>query len=321
MCEPTQIEGYLDQLREALTLSADQREEIVNEVRGNLTDHVEALVTSGKSVEEASQMALAEIGNAYELAHKMQKTVAPRSDRAVNAQRYAIMVPLGLFALYILYQFRAWGPPGFPPWLYVGVLGFFGPVLLLTCPKIIWRRNWLFYMYPGALALVAIMVFVGSLGTTSTMTYSLDPNLPTTEVGESQLMSPTVLIATFKAIFSVLIVATLAMIQQRRQLLGVLISTLVFCAIVEIPYQIEEGQIRGRKETLESYLSDYKALNGAYPPEETLRADNADLMDHMSLRYEQEEGQAYFVMQCERRLKRGHSLYYDSKTDTWGYHD
>ena len=32
MRKPTQIEGYLDQLREALTLSGDQREEIVREV-------------------------------------------------------------------------------------------------------------------------------------------------------------------------------------------------------------------------------------------------------------------------------------------------
>ena len=56
MTEYGTVEGYLETLRQALNLGSEQKQEILEEVRGNLTDHMEQLVADGLSEEEAEQL-------------------------------------------------------------------------------------------------------------------------------------------------------------------------------------------------------------------------------------------------------------------------
>lgn len=319
MHELVSIEQYLGELSSALSLSSGQRDDIVDEVRADLTDHIDRLIEAGKSKEEACQMAIAEIGNAYELAHKMQKVVAPKSSKKLNTLRYVVAAAIGLFALYFYAHLRAWEQVGFNPAMCTALLGFFWPALLLTWPGMIWRKNWLFFIYPGVVGLLLILLVVGMFGAVSS-TGSIDLSADAVVQPEP---APFRAVYVVVAVLGLLIAATLAMIQRRRQQVIVLLSMVAFCAIVEVPYYIEEASFSAEAKQVAAYVTDYKTEHGQLPSEETVREAHPQRLMDMHFRYDDgADGEiGYCIISHPRWINRGHSLWYSSKTNEVGCWD
>lgn len=110
------------------------------------------------------------------------------------------------------------------------------------------------------------------------------------------------------------------MLQRRRQAIGALLSMIAFCAIVEVPYQIEEASFTKKAKLLTGYVADYQAEHGRFPSEETIRAEHPQLSRDMAFRYDHgADGEmGHCTISRPRWIHSNHSLWYSSKTGELG---
>lgn len=236
---------------QALGHPSASREEIIAEIRADLASHIERLEASGRSREEAIDLALAELGDPQELARTLGPAATPMQGTAINTIRYIAAGGMMLWALAMILFLRggSYGWAGLGAVLIIALLHM--PLILLVWPGIIWRKNWLFGLIPVGIA-VLIVLFLqfggieteggidlsSALNTEGTATTGTMPVQPSGAVGEEVALPPERI-----ALIAVLVGANLFLIlaiQRRKQQRIILLAVLVGVSAVEIPFQIEE---------------------------------------------------------------------------------
>lgn len=167
------VEEFFKQLEDSFSGSEEQAQEISEELRSDFDEHLKRFEGEGRSEDEAVELALAEMGNPYELGHKMRQEVPPFAGKAATIIRYLLSAGLIVWLLFFLWVMRGWDY-GFQSFPYA-LFGFLHlPVIMLLWPKIIWKKNWMFTMSIATAAAFAL-ISVGFLGKESQteMTYLL----------------------------------------------------------------------------------------------------------------------------------------------------
>ena len=287
------IDEFLGRLRESLRLSSDQAEEITAEVRGDLLDHIDDLRQKGHSEEEAVAIALEEMGNPYEMAFHVRRTVPLWDNRAVEVCRYVIAGGILLWSVYVLWGLRAW-TYGFSPVIYVVGLLFFMPIVLVIWPRIVWRKNFLFGLLPPAVGVVLVLL-VSMTGTSS-------------EWGDAgRYLILTGIVAT--AIY------VITLMQQRAQRQFVCAAALALVLCIEVPYQIEERTYRNYRSHVQNYLAGLQDGCGEYPDRQTVEAHRPGWLNKMGIDYSpRRDGDGYSLI-WTRPLSRGFAIGYSSTED------
>jgi hypothetical protein len=155
-------EEFFRQLEDAFSGSKEQAREITEELRADFDEHLKRFEGEGKSEDEAIELSLAEMGNPYELGHKMGQEVPPFAGKAATIIRYLLSVGVIAWLLFFLWVMRAWDY-GFQSFPYALFGSLHLPVILLLWPRIIWKKNWMFTM-SIATAAAFVLASVGFLG-------------------------------------------------------------------------------------------------------------------------------------------------------------
>ena len=165
------VEAFLRELEEAVGGAQDQRDEISDEVRADLDEHMSRFEEEGCSEDEAVERALSEMGNPYELGYRMRSEVPPFSSGPVRVVRYLICGVIIAWVLLLTWGLRGMGY-GPSPVLYLLFWGMPLPVIALLWPKIVWKRNWMYSISLGTAAAIAI-VSLSFMGQKSELSYTL----------------------------------------------------------------------------------------------------------------------------------------------------
>lgn len=310
------VEGFLQDLEQALGRSAGQARRVVDEVRADLEAHVERLRHDGVEEDEAVRRALDDLGNPYELAHRMRREIPPFGGPVLTTLRTLAAAGVVLWMLLLLWTFRAW-EYGFRPSATGLVVGFHLPVALLLWPRIVWRRNWMFASGIAALAaVVAIGLALGGVRSTSVNETLLVMN----EGGGLAAPSPVeVAVAEEEpsrwpwylvgAGLSGLTLLLLASMQRRVQQRIAILALVASVAAVEVPFQVEELIFRGEVERFRSYLETAAARTGSLPTSEQIAEEGPrSSSPHAWVRGTVEDWSLFWA----RPLSPGASLIYSS---------
>ena len=268
-----QVNDFLGKLEEALKDSASQREEILDEVRGDLDQHIKRLQEEGYSEDEAVAAALAEMGNPYELAHDMRREIPPFGGPVVTTIRYIAASGLMLWLALLAWGIRAWTYGAEGTAVLLGVLLFHLPIVLFLWPRIVWRRNWLFGLIPAGLAFL-VVAFLNVAGIRAEQQFTLPETekdaaalqLENQETAERFVTYGILLLITLVVITAILLLA----MQQRSQRRRVVLALLVVLALVEVPYQVEEMVFRQDRNQVRAYLEANRKETGAWPTDDEI---------------------------------------------------
>lgn len=311
------VEEFLDQLEEALPEPGHRKREILLEVESDLMASIDAGIESGHSENDSVNAALKEMGNPYEVAHKISQVVAPVSHTPIAIIRYFASAGVMLWTLYLCWNFRAWfyGPEA--PAVLAVILLFHVPLIALVWPGIVWRKNWLFGLIPAGLAIViAVAASVTGISASGERMVPIDPQeLAAMEAAprSSDDLAPTwerlLLFAGTLAAFAVILFA----IQRTRQRHLVFGATLLVFLLVELTYQWEELRFRQDWKEISQFVEDYRKKDGAFPGKQALVTTGPALHNESFLFSSGESGYQLF---WDRPLNRGFALVADSRKDS-----
>ena len=82
-----EVEQFLRNLESSLNVSKSQARDIVEEVRSDLWSRVEDLKREGKDEAEAVAGTLREMGNPYEISHRIGREVVPQAATMIRCVR------------------------------------------------------------------------------------------------------------------------------------------------------------------------------------------------------------------------------------------
>lgn len=214
-------DDFLCEFRKALKLPSPQADKIVDEVSADLLDHVRDHTAKGMSEAKALDVALEDLGDPVALARTISETAKPEVAPWLTPLRYLAVGVLGLWAIYFLWNIRAWNY-GFSPLTTVVGLAFHLSILLLIWPKCVWRKNWLFGLIPAGISLL-ILIILCVMGTSS--------------AGDRSSF----LIGTVPLCVLIFLILNL---QRRRQRIVVIAVAVLVVSLVEIPFLVEESNFR-----------------------------------------------------------------------------
>ena len=101
MSDAEQISSYLRRVRSALRLPREQRRRAVEEIRNHLDDGAAAHMRGGATREQASGLAISELGQPDIVAAEFNDTAAHGSDRTGVLRWLPLLPPLLLFVVRI----------------------------------------------------------------------------------------------------------------------------------------------------------------------------------------------------------------------------
>ena len=251
------LDDYVSTLEQALGGARDQARAIGDEVRADLEAHRDRFLAEGCDEKEAVRRALDEMGNPFELAHRMRAEVPPFDGLPLSGVRLTLALAIVAWVALLLYEFRAWSY-GFPPELVLPVLGLHLPVVLLLWPRIVWRDRLLYRVSLGGAAALVALGFVVMGRMSRPLVYDLDS-------GAVQDAGPSVIeIMVLAGLLGVLTVALLAAIQRPRQRRVAVLATLAVVLAVELPFQVEEALFRRDLATIRRHFAAGVTDDGGY---------------------------------------------------------
>lgn len=309
-----QVIDFLDSLECALQLPSEQSRRIVDEVRADLSEHIQRFVEKGNDEETAVALALDEMGSPDELARHMSAAVPPLNGPAVRLLRRSLTVLLTLLIAWIFWDYRAncYGF-SFTRALAIGMV--FLPIVLLTWPSVIWRSNWMFSVLPSA-AIFIVIILLMSTGQSSSTTLIISPDTPgpvpsyPADPRDGIVVSATGY--TILGLLATLTIYLMAMMQRKRQRIAAIFAAMLLVAFAEIPYAFEEHHYAARLDQIRTKLGAYRNEHRAYPTEDQFKANQESNQEAKSFRYHIHPSSDDYYVYWTRPLSRGYSLCYTS---------
>lgn len=314
------VDEFLRQLEDALPKNRGRRDEVREEVEGDLLALIEKELESGSSEEDSVNRALDEMGNPFELAYRISEVAAPTQPPVLSVLRYILAGGILLWTLYVAWGVRAWGY-GFEGSAFLaGVLLFHFPMVLVIWPGVVWRPNWLFGLIPVGIV-IAVAMGASLLGTQTTQTYTLEPvgdqgseavaMIPSSQGdGQMPLWARWLLLVGLFGVFSVLVLA----VQQARQRRHVLLVAGLFFFVLETSFQIEEGIFRSDWKRIQGFAASFEDEVGRVLTKEELDSKGPRLGNESFHFYARETGG--YSLYWNRPLSSGFALIADSESDT-----
>jgi hypothetical protein len=297
---------FIRSLHEAIGKRGRQSEEILGEVRADLEWHVQRFQAKGRSEDEAVDLALGEMGNPYELAHKMLREIPPFGGKRLTFIRYITASALILWTLFVLWYFRA-GIYGFSPLGVAAIVLVHFPVILLVWPRVVWRKNWMFGLIPAGLGLLAV-VFMNFTGIGMEASPAQAP-----VVGSSEINQPSPVLIPVAVALGITATALLRFMQQRSQRRWAIIALFLGVVSIESMFQCEELFFRVDRKHIREYIETFVHEHGTYPADDVVKSEGPKLK---SSNYEIHVEGKDFNLYWSRHLSPGHSIAYSSKADS-----
>lgn len=296
-----QLQSYFEALEKSLKLETSQKQDIIDEIRGNTVERISSLCREGIPEPQATAQALSELGSPSDLARNILQESPPFNASLLVWTRYLLFAPLFLFAIFAGLAFRAsfFGPSLI---FYAVWVGIFLPALVLCWPTIVWRFNWLFSFLP-TLAIFGIIIFTSTFAMQHSEQVQRMPSPNNASVDVPNSSFP--LIAAL--LFGSLAIFVLNMIQQRQQQRLVIGLTCVAMLLVELPYFWEEQQIRGYANVVVAH----QKQNGKLPTlDEFARTSFSNRTESPNISYQLDPQTTQFKISKDRVLFPGHRIIY-----------
>lgn len=310
------LHDYFDELEAALALNADQSRGIVDEVRADLMARVAERTSQGETEQQAVSHTLEELGRPRELAQSIRSEVPPLSAPAIRYARYALSGLLVSLFLWLMWSFRSleWGFSGLRV---LSFIAFFLPVFLLAWPAVVWRKDWLFSFIP-TIAAFAVVMLAMTVGTeTTTQTIPLNPDqiahVQAVHPGDPSHSAVRPMAYVALAVFVVLTVYLLAMIQRRRQLILALTLPLLAVLAIELPFYVEESGFREDVLTLGANMDAYQTEHVFLPTQAQYAELAAEWGIDERIAYRPSEDAQTYSLFLGRPLQTNASMCYDSE--------
>lgn len=305
------LESYFTELLRAL---GTKHGSAAAEIRDDAETRLLARVRAGEDARAAEAAIIEDLGNPFELAHRIRTTRAPIGGALETRLRTIFLFLIVGWMLLIGWSVRPWdyGTRGTLGLLFM--VAIHAPFALLVAPRVVWRKNWLFLPVISFAAggVLFFLAFGGQSSSSELAEVTAQPGSPPAPAAPAPPEEPLIPRRTAYVLalvaFNGLLIAAM---QQRRQRLVAAAGLGAVVLAVEIPFRIEEAlfarDVADARAALELLTDDWSDASS----EETAQRFDLRLRGTAST----------YSLHRARPLQTSSGLIYSSTSDRFSAHD